>query len=161
MTCSASVRERHRWTWPRRAALTVAALACCLGAARAESLRPFTVVGDAIPQSLTAERGDPRQGRVVVASRELGNCLLCHRMPLSGERFQGTLGPDLTGIGRRLSEGQIRFRVVDQSRLNPVSIMPPYYRVEGLQRVLAAYRDRPILTAEQVEDVVALLATFR
>ena len=141
--------------------LAAAAVACCLGAAHAESLRPFTVVGDAIPQSLTAERGDPQRGRAVVASRELGNCLLCHRMPLPDERFQGSIGPDLSGVARRLSEGQIRLRIVDQSRLNPVTIMPPYYRLEGLRRVLAAYRDRPVLTAEQVEDAVAMLATFR
>jgi sulfur-oxidizing protein SoxX len=82
-------------------------------------------------------------------------------MPLSDERFQGSIGPDLSGVARRLSEGQIRLRIVDQSRLNPVTIMPPYYRVEGLRRVLAAHRDRPVLTAEQVEDAVALLATFR
>jgi sulfur-oxidizing protein SoxX len=82
-------------------------------------------------------------------------------MPLPEERFQGDLGPDLAGVARPRSAAQIRLRVVDESRLNAATIMPPYYRVEGLRRVLAAYRDRPVLTAEQVEDVVALLSTFR
>ena len=127
----------------------------------AEALRPFTVVGDAIPQSLTGPPGDPQRGREVVVSRQLGNCLLCHRMPVPEERFQGNLGPDLTGVASRLSAGQIRLRIVDETRLNPGTIMPPYYRVEGLRRVMADYRDKPVLTAEQVEDVVAFVLTFR
>lgn len=132
-----------------------------LAAARAETVRSFTVIEDAIPQALTGKQGDPQRGRQVVVSRELGNCLLCHRMPLPEERFQGTIGPDLSRVAARLSEGQIRLRIVDASRLNPATIMPPYYRVDGLRRVMAAYRDKPVLTAEQVEDAVAFLSTFR
>ncbi len=94
-------------------------------------------------------------------SRELGNCLLCHRIPVPEERFQGSIGPDLSGVASRLTEGQIRLRIVDISRLNPQTIMPPYYRVEGLRRVLSAYQGKPILTADQVEDAVAFLLTFR
>ena len=130
-------------------------------AAGGETLRPFTVVGDAIPQSLTGRPGDPQRGREVVLSRQLGNCLLCHRMPVPEERFQGNLGPDLSGVASRLSAGQIRLRIVDETRLNPDTIMPPYYRVERLGRVMAAYREKPVLTAEQVEDVVAFVLTFR
>jgi sulfur-oxidizing protein SoxX len=132
-----------------------------IAAARAETVRPFTVVEDTIPHSLTGRRGDPQRGREVVVSRELGNCLICHRTPVPEEQFQGSIGPDLSGVATRLSEGQIRLRIVDVSRLNPATIMPPYYRVEGLRRVLAAYRDKPVLTAEQVEDAVAFLITFR
>jgi sulfur-oxidizing protein SoxX len=128
---------------------------------RAETLRPVVVVGDAIPQSLTGLRGDLERGREVVVSRQIGNCLLCHRMPISEERFQGDLGPDLSELARRLSAGQMRLRIVDESRRNPETIMPSYYRVEGLHRVMAAYRGKPVLTAEQVEDVVAFLLTFR
>jgi sulfur-oxidizing protein SoxX len=91
----------------------------------------------------------------------MGNCLLCHRLPVPEERFQGEIGPDLTAVATRLSAGQIRLRLVESSQLNPLTIMPPYYRVEGLQRVLAAYRGKPVLTAEQVEDVVAYLLTLR
>jgi L-cysteine S-thiosulfotransferase len=161
MRCSGSRVER-RWAaglW--RTALAAALVGCSLSTPRAEPLQSFTVVGDTIPQSLAGGPGNPQRGRAVATSRELGNCLLCHRMPLPEERFQGDLGPDLAGVARRLSEAQIRLRIVDESRLNPATIMPPYYRVEGLGRVLAAYRDRPVLTAEQVEDVVALLSTFR
>ena len=146
---------------PRVGLLSVVALACSVVAARGETLRSFVVVGDAIPNSLTGQRRDAQRGREVVVSRQLGNCLLCHRMSVPEERFQGTIGPDLSGVASRLSAGQIRLRIVDASRLNPATLMPPYYRLEGLQRVMAAYRDKPILTAEQVEDAVAFLETFR
>ena len=141
--------------------LAAIALVCGVSGAGAASLRPFAVLGDTIPRSLTGRLGDPRRGRDVVVKRELGNCLLCHRMPIPEERFQGTIGPDLSGVAGRLSEGQIRLRIVDESRLNVQTIMPPYYRVERLRRVLAAYRDQPVLTAEQVEDAVAFLVTLR
>ena len=140
---------------------SAAAAASVAAAAGAETLRAFTVVGDAIPQSLTGRPGDPQRGRDVAVSRLLGNCLLCHRMPIPEERFQGNLGPDLSGVASRLSAGQIRLRIVDSTRLNPATIMPAYYRTEGLRRVMAAYRDTPVLTAEQVEDAVAYLLTFR
>lgn len=148
--------------WPWQAGLVAAVLlGFGVGAMGAERLPPFVVAGDAIPAQLTGERGDPQRGREVVVSRELGNCLLCHNMPIPEERFQGTIGPDLAGVATRLTEGQIRLRIVDASRLNPETIMPPYYRLQDLRRVLAGYRGKPVLTAEQVEDVVALLLTFR
>ena len=130
--------------------------------AGAESaLRPYIVVGDAIPASLTGDKGDPERGRAIVVNRQVGLCLLCHSGPFPSERFQGTLAPDLKGAGARSSEGQLRLRIVDSSRLNPDTIMPPYYRVDGLTRVAPSFRGKPILTAEQIEDVVAYLATMR
>jgi L-cysteine S-thiosulfotransferase len=130
--------------------------------AGAESaLRPYIVVGDAIPASLTGDQGDPERGRAIVVNRQVGLCLLCHSGPFPSERFQGTLAPDLKGAGARSSEGQLRLRIVDSSRLNPDTIMPPYYRVDGLTRVAPSFRGKPILTAEQIEDVVAYLATMR
>lgn len=147
---------------PGRAGLVAATVvACGVAVAGTQTLRPFRIVGDAIPESLTGRPGNAQRGREVVVSRQLANCLLCHRMPVPEERFQGNLGPDLSGVASRLSEGQIRLRIVDSTRLNPDTTMPAYYRVEGLRRVMAAYRDKPVLTTEQVEDVVALLATFR
>ena len=148
------------WPWGTGVVMAVA-LVSGVASVQAETLRAFAVIGDAIPRSLTGQPGDPERGREVVVSREFGNCLLCHRMPIPGERFQGTIGPDLAGVAARLSEGQIRLRIVDASRLNPETIMPPYYRLEGLRRVLAASRGKPVLTAEQVEDVVAFLLTCR
>jgi sulfur-oxidizing protein SoxX len=126
-----------------------------------DALVPFTVTGDAIPASLTGAKGDAARGRAIVVNRQVGLCLLCHSGPFPDERFQGTMAPDLSGAGARWSEGQLRLRLVDASRLNAATIMPPYYRVEGLTRVAPAFRGKPILTAEQIEDVVAYLMTLR
>lgn len=125
-----------------------------------DALHRFEVVGDAIPSSLTGAPGDPARGRAIVLKRE-NTCLLCHSGPFPDERFQGDLSPSLAGAGARWSEGQLRLRLVDASRLNPATIMPSYYRVDGLTRVAPAWRGKPILTAEQIEDVVAYLATLR
>ena len=115
---------------------------------------------DAIPESLTGARGDPVRGRAIVANRQVGLCLLCHSGPIPEERFQGDLAPDLKGAGKRLSEAQLRQRIVDSRKLNPSTIMPSYYRTEGLSRVAPAYRGKPLLSAEQIEDVVAYLGTL-
>jgi len=115
---------------------------------------------DSIPASLTGAKGDPARGRAIVANRQVGLCLLCHSGPFPEERFQGDLAPDLRGAAR-LTEGQIRQRIVDPTKVNPQSIMPAYYRTEGLERVAPAYRGKTILTAEQIEDVVAYLSTLK
>jgi L-cysteine S-thiosulfotransferase len=129
-------------------------------AADDEALQPYRVVGDAIPESLTGASGDPVAGRAIVVDRRLGACLLCHTGAFAEERFQGTLAPDLSGAGSRWSTGQLRLRLVDATRLNPDTIMPPYYRVDGLARVGRAWLGKPILTAQQLEDVVAFLTTL-
>ncbi len=131
------------------------------GVAEAEPLRPYTIVGDAIPQSLTGTAGDPTRGRAIVVDRRLGACLLCHTGPFPEEKFQGTLAPDLAGAGARWSAGQLRLRLVDATRLNPDTIMPPYYRVDGLSRVGSRWQCKPILTREQLEDALAFLLTLR
>ena len=131
------------------------------GGGGAAELREFTVEGDAIPLSLTGRVGDAARGRAIVVSRQRGLCLLCHSGPFPEERFQGTIGPDLDGVGRRLSEGQIRLRLVDSRRVNPDTIMPSYYRIDGLTRVAPAWQGKPVLTAEEIEDVVAFLTTLR
>jgi sulfur-oxidizing protein SoxX len=96
-----------------------------------------------------------------VGNRQVGLCLLCHSGPFPEEKFQGTLAPDLKGAGTRWSEGELRLRIVDAARLNPATIMPPYYRVQGLTRVAPAFAGKPLLSAEQIEDVVAYLTTLR
>ena len=124
-------------------------------------LRPYRVTGDAILESLTGSKGDAARGRAIVLKRQVGLCLLCHSGPFPDEKFQGTLAPDLGGAGSRWSEGQLRLRLVDASSLYPDTIMPPYYRVDGLVHVAPAFAGKPILTAEQIEDVVAYLITLR
>ena len=103
--------------------------------------------------------GDAARGREVFVSREGGHCVLCHRVP--GVRVAGDVGPALEGIGTRLSPGEIRYRVVDITRLNPEAVMPAFHRTEGLARVAPAYAGRPVLDARQVEDVVAYLGSLR
>jgi L-cysteine S-thiosulfotransferase len=124
-------------------------------------LLPYQIVGDAIPASLTGTDGDPARGRAIILDRRLGACLLCHSGPFPEEKFQGNLAPDLSGTGSRRSTGQMRLRLVDATRLNPDTIMPSYYRVDGLTRVGDAWRGKPILGAQQIEDVVAFLSTLR
>jgi sulfur-oxidizing protein SoxX len=148
--------------WPRGRRCATLLLALLFGPAQASTiLAPFNVVGDAIPAPLTALPGDVARGRTLIANRQLGLCLLCHTGPFPEERFQGNLGPNLGGAGARWSEGQLRLRIVDASRLNPATIMPSYYRIEGLNHVNAAWQSRPILNAQQIEDVVAFLRTLR
>jgi len=119
------------------------------------------IVGDAMPQSLTGQPGDAARGRAIVANRQVGLCLLCHSGPIPEERFQGNLAPSLSGAGARWSEGQLRLRIADAGRLNPATIMPPYYRSDGLERVAKAFVGKTILSAAQVEDVVAYLMTLK
>ena len=116
---------------------------------------------EALTESLTGATGDPARGRAIVTNRQVGLCLLCHTGPFPEERFQGNLAPDLKGAGARWTEGQLRLRIVDSSRINPTSIMPAYHRTEGLTRVAPALRGKPILSPEQIEDVVAFLVTLR
>jgi sulfur-oxidizing protein SoxX len=137
-----------------------AALLTSAGAVAQEQLHPYAIAGDAIPASLTGAAGDPARGRAIVVDRRLGACLLCHTGPFPEEKFQGTLAPDLSGAGSRWSEGQLRLRLVDPTRLNLDTIMPAYYRVDGLTRVGHAWRGKSILTAEQIEDVLAFLSTL-
>jgi L-cysteine S-thiosulfotransferase len=105
--------------------------------------------------------GDLQRGRQIVANRQVGMCLLCHAAPIPEERFQGDLAPDLNGVGARLPEAEIRARIADPSRANPDTIMPAYYRTEGLTRVASQFQGKTIFTAEQIEDVVAYLVTLR
>jgi sulfur-oxidizing protein SoxX len=119
------------------------------------------VVGDAMPAPLTATPGDASRGRAIVASREQGLCLLCHNGPASlfpEERTPGTVAGSLAGVGSRYSPGQLRLRVANARALNPDSPMPAYLLPDAGQRVAPAWRGRTLLSAQQVEDVVAFLS---
>jgi len=133
-------------------AAALVAVCCAAGLASGE---------DAIPTSLTGTPGDPVRGRAIVTSRQVGLCLLCHSGPFPEERFQGNLAPSLAGAGSRWSEGQLRQRIVDSSQITPTTIMPAYHRTDGFTRVAPAFKDKPVLSAQQIEDVVAFLMTLK
>ncbi len=124
----------------------------------------FVVVGDGIQEPLTTTPGDASRGREIVASRQQGLCLLCHSGPFPQPQLHGNLATNLSGAGARWSEAQLRLRIVDSRRLNPDSLMPALHSVGSVNsgtRVGAAWRGRPVLDAQQVEDVVAFLLTLK
>lgn len=147
----------------RALALQAAFLLAVFGGApaRAQEIASYTVEDDGIPQPLAGATGDPQRGRAIVASRQLGLCLLCHPAPIAEERFQGDLAPSLAGAGARYSPAQLRLRVVDPRRVNPSSFMPAFHSAGNPSRIGATWAGKPILSAQQVEDVVAWLATLR
>lgn len=125
-----------------------------------DAMLAYEVKGDTVPEALGGLQGDAARGKAVVLDRRRGNCLICHAFPIAGEPFQGEIGPAMAGVGARLSAGQIRLRLIDQSRINPETLMPPYYRVEGLVDVAPEWRGRPALAAQEIEDVVAYLGSL-
>ncbi|MBR0774807.1 sulfur oxidation c-type cytochrome SoxX [Bradyrhizobium diazoefficiens] len=139
------------------AALIATSLACC---AHAEEPAPFKIAANGIAESLTGSSGDAVKGRALVLARTT-TCILCHSAPLPEARFQGDLAPDLAGAGNRWTVSQLRLRLVDASRFNPETIMPSYYRTDGLVRVGRNFAGKPILSAAEIEDIVAYLATLR
>jgi sulfur-oxidizing protein SoxX len=129
------------------------------GGPRAEPTLP-PLSGDAIPQSLTGRPGDARRGAALLADRNRSLCVLCHSgMPGLPAHMQGDLAPSLAGIGARLSAGQLRLRIADMKRLNPESIMPAYHGARNARRIGETWRARPILSAEEIEDLVAHLSS--
>jgi sulfur-oxidizing protein SoxX len=130
-----------------------------LHAANAQTPVPYKIVGDGIAEQLAGAPGDATRGRALVLDRST-TCILCHSGPF-GTQFQGDLAPSLARAGNRWTAAQLRLRLVDASHFNPDTIMPSYYRVDGLARVGRNFAGRPILTAAQIEDVVAYLATLR
>ncbi|WP_342732728.1 sulfur oxidation c-type cytochrome SoxX [Bradyrhizobium sp. B117] len=128
--------------------------------AKAAELAPYKITGDGIAESLTGSLGDAARGRALVLARTT-TCILCHSGPFLETRFQGDLAPDLTGAGNRWTASQLRLRLVDAARFNPETIMPSYYRNDGLVRVGRNFAGKPILSAAEIEDIVAFLATLR
>ena len=152
----------HRNCRAAAAVLVATALADAIAPAGAEAISPraLHIVGDSLPAPLAAG-GDPARGRALLIARENANCVLCHAVPDPQIPFAGDVGPSLAGVGARLSPAQIRLRVVDNTRVNPNTIMPSYYRIDGLDRVAPTYRGKPVLSAQEIEDIVAYLSTLR
>ena len=141
--------------------LPMAFLPCQAAGQTAHHSAVLEVVGDGIPQPLSFQPGDAARGRAIASSRQSGLCLLCHSGPVPEERFQGDLAPNLSGAGLRWSAAQLRLRLVNPRHFNPDSIMPAYFRHEDLNRVSPPWQARTILSAQQIEDVVAYLLTLR
>lgn len=140
----------------------LAAVLLLAGSVVADDLVKYKAVDNAISQSLTGKPGNAEEGVKAFTDRRLGNCLACHQVTvLAKQPFHGEIGPSLDGVAERYSEAQLRMQVVNAKVVNPDTIMPAFYRTEGLHRVLDKFEGKPILTAEQVEDVVAYLKTLK
>lgn len=120
----------------------------------------YTVVDDSIPVSLTGVPGDPVKGKKLAINRKKGNCLACHQMPIPEQQFHGEVGPDLHGVGSRMTEAELRLRLVNSKALNPETIMPAFHKV-ALNRVLKKFKGKTILGAQEVEDIIAYLMTIK
>lgn len=142
--------------------LIAAALPSAAQDVRDGNLLPYTVKDFAIEAPLNGKPGDPAKGRQWAITGGQGNCVICHRLPIPEVEFRiGNIGPDLNGVASRLSPAEIRFRIVNPKLLNEETIMPAYYRVGGLNRVQPNFQNKPMLSAEQVEDLVAYLSTLK
>lgn len=135
-------------------------LPALLSGCAALTAAPF-VAADAIATPLTATPGDATRGKTIVISREGGHCILCHHVPAEEVKIFGNVAPALDGVGRRLTVAQLRQRVVDITAVNPDAVMPAFHRTGNLQRVARELRGQPVLSAQQVEDVVAWLASLK
>jgi sulfur-oxidizing protein SoxX len=147
------------------AAIAVASSTAATGAQNGTvadpGLVPYTIAGDAIPKPLTSRPGDPKSGQKIVMDRKQGGCLSCHSFPIANVQDPGNVGPPLAGVGSRLNAGQLRLRVVDLKAVDPSTIMPSFYRTHDLHDVETEFAGKPMLEAQQVEDVVAYLETLK
>lgn len=147
---------------------TALSVAVVLGAGTAADasgtpkLVKYKVVDEnSIPESLTGKKGDPVNGRKLAINRKKGNCLACHVMPISEQPYHGQVGPDLNGVASRYKEGEIRLRVVNPKIVNEATIMPAFYRNDGFNRVLKKFKGKTVISAQDVEDIVAYLMTLK
>lgn len=144
---------------------TLAVLACLLSVActpeRSRLVSPNQIDGDSIPLPLADTIADAAHGEALFVSRDGGHCVLCHQVAGLDAEFQGDVGPALSGIGSRLSPGQLRLRVVDYEQVQPGVLMPSYYRTHDLYQVSNTYEGNPILSAADVEDLVAYLSSLK
>lgn len=140
-------------------------------AVAATEISPTDVAFDegTVAQSLSGVAGDPASGREIVGNKSLGNCVACHQVSdLSNVPFQGEIGPMLDGAGDRWTEAELRGIVANAKIMFEDSMMPAFYKTEGFIRPGNAYTGEaaddtfgPLLTAQQIEDVVAYLSTLK
>jgi len=140
----------------------IAALTFSVMSAQAELAKVTIVDDEKIPQSLTGKEGDPMNGRKVAVNRRKGNCLACHVISeIKDQQFHGQVGPPLDDVGSRMSAAEIRLRIVDPKVVNEDTIMPSFYRVDGFHRVMKKWQGKTIVSAQEVEDMIAYLMTLK
>ncbi len=139
----------------------VAMLGSTASSVQAGGLVDYMVLNEAIPEYLEGTQpGNAERGKGIAIHRTKGNCLACHQMPIPEEQDHGLTGPTLDGVGSRMTEGELRLRLVDPKVSNADTMMPAFYKVDGLHRVLKKFKGKPILKAQEIEDVVAYLKTL-
>jgi len=128
-----------------------------------KGLKPYEIVdGVSIPKPLTDRPGDPARGARLMVTRKKGNCLACHKVQQLGDYpFHGNIGPELSDVASNLTEGEMRLRLVNPKVINPDTIMPAFYRTEGLHRVMKKFQGKPVLTEQEIEDIIAYLKTLK
>ena len=131
-------------------------------AAGAPKLVKYKIVDEnSIPENLTGKKGDPVNGRKLAINRKKGNCLACHVMPIPEQSYHGKVGPDLNGVAGRYDAGELRLRIVNPKIVNEATIMPAFYRNDGFHRVMKKFNGKTIISAQDVEDIVAYLITLK
>lgn len=151
--------------------ILAALLGVSAGATQAEVVSPSAVVANEygeIAQSLTGIAGDPARGQEVMTTRGLGNCIACHQVTALQEYpFHGEVGPSLDGVGARWDAAGLRGIVANAKGVFPESVMPSFYKIDGYTRPGNAYTGKaaeggldPLLSAQDIEDVVAYLLTL-
>ena len=155
-----------------RILFTAAVLAGTIASsAYAEEVSPTAVSFNegSVEQSLSGAAGDATNGRQIVGDKKQGNCVACHQVSdLADVPFQGEIGPPLDGAGERWSEAELRGIVANAKMMFEDSMMQSFYKTEGFIRPGNGYTGEaaddtfgPILTAQQIEDVVAYLGTLK
>ena len=145
----------------KRLPLAAALCLCACGSGDAPLVTSDQITADAIPQPLISSPGDAASGALVISDRGQGHCVLCHVVSDLSVEFQGNVGPDLSNVGKRLSPGQLRLRIVDYQIVKPGTLMPSYYRTDNLYQVSETYIGDPVLSAQAVEDLVAYLSDLK
>ncbi|TCS64306.1 sulfur oxidation c-type cytochrome SoxX [Varunaivibrio sulfuroxidans] len=130
-------------------------------AAQVTAPNDVVIKDDTVPQSLTGVAGDPIRGRKIVINRKKGNCLACHDIKdIPEQPFHGQTGPALEHIPEHHSVAEMRMRLVDSKMINPATMMPSFYKL-GQYRVLKGFRGKTVLSAQDVEDVIAYMMTLK
>ncbi|MEX5729356.1 sulfur-oxidizing protein SoxX [Rhodovulum iodosum] len=157
----------------KKLALSALCLVAGMGIASAEVVAPGQVTMDEygfVPEPLTDQPGDPENGRKIVGSKSMGNCVSCHAITDMAQDvpFHGEVGPLLDGLPDRYPEAMVRGILVNSKNVFQGTVMPAYYKVDGFIRVGDGYTGKalegevePLLSAQQIEDVVAYLMTLK